>query len=65
VSVTVASSQVGEHPTLAQKVDVSLTNLFKGFTITAAQEVTLGANQVRAVPFGSGLGRNRSRGVGE
>jgi hypothetical protein len=40
------TAQVGEHPTLAQQVNVSLTTLFKTFTISAAQEVTLGANQV-------------------
>ena len=38
---------VGEHPTLAQPVNVSLANLFAApsLSITAAQEVTLGANQ--------------------
>lgn len=37
--------QVGEHPTLAEPVNVSLATLFEGRPITAAQEVTLGANQ--------------------
>lgn len=38
--------QVGEHASLAQPVTISLTNLFKDFTIKTAEEVTLGANQV-------------------
>ena len=39
--------QVGEHPTLAQPVNVSLANLFAAdnLEITSAQEMTLGANQ--------------------
>merc|ERR1711881_458304 len=37
--------QVGEHPTLAKPINVSLANIFASRPITAAQEVTLGANQ--------------------
>lgn len=37
--------QKGEHAELSKPVTVNLKNLFKQFEITAAQELTLGANQ--------------------